>query len=44
MLENNQYINILLSVFFITMIAFMLLARQMVVKIELKQQEIINVL
>jgi len=42
MLANNQYINILLSVFFLIMVLFMLLARQMINKIELNQKVLVT--
>ena len=41
MTSNKQYINFLLSLFFIIMLAFMFFAKQMFYKIEVKQQEIV---
>jgi len=41
MANNKQYINLLLSIFFVVMVLFMLFAKQMLIKINIKQQETI---
>lgn len=43
MLANNQYINLLLSAFFVVMLVFMLVAKKAVHNLELKQQELTTV-
>ena len=39
MITNNQYINFLLSSFFVVMIVFILFAKQMVERVAYKQQQ-----
>ena len=43
MIANNQYINLLLSAFFVVMLVFMLVAKKAVNNLKLKQQNITNI-